>query len=59
MKCEVPADKQVPPFKITFPVETEIPKRYNHEEEEEEGTEKKDVVVEPYVIPNRGNVIHV
>ncbi|XP_057315687.1 RNA helicase aquarius-like [Hydractinia symbiolongicarpus] len=52
LKCDFEEKLQVPPFKITFPDEKITRKR-----KAEEGTpvvEKKEIIVEPYVIPNRG-----
>jgi len=47
--------KQVPPFRLTFP-EARPPQKRKHpgDQKEEEGEEKRTLVVEPYTVPNRG-----
>jgi len=46
--------KQVPPFRVKFPLERASKKRKQQETEDEEEKPEKELVVEPYVIPNRG-----
>ncbi|XP_071786990.1 RNA helicase aquarius-like [Asterias amurensis] len=46
--------KQKPPFRITFPVTSGGGGKKRKKAEEEKETEKKELVVEPHVIPNRG-----
>lgn len=47
--CNEEEKKQVPPFMITFPIEKEI-----HRQDDCNEKDKKEITVEPYVIPNRG-----
>ncbi|KAK2567367.1 RNA helicase aquarius [Acropora cervicornis] len=45
-------EHQVPPFKVTFPEEPDSKKRKHDEEEPKEA--KQELLVEPFVVPNRG-----
>ncbi|XP_030641850.1 RNA helicase aquarius [Chanos chanos] len=46
--------RQIPPFRIKFPVQNVKGKKRKADEEEEEKEEDRTLVVEPHVIPNRG-----
>ncbi|XP_017331417.1 RNA helicase aquarius isoform X3 [Ictalurus punctatus] len=46
--------KQVPPFRIKFPVQNVKGKKRKADEEEEKAEEDNTLIVEPHVTPNRG-----
>ena len=46
-------EKQVPPFKLTFPEEGS-PQKRKHPDNDDGEADKRTVIVEPYTIPNRG-----
>eukprot|EP00794_Sanderia_malayensis_P020020 gene20019-21981_t len=55
IKCTTDDEcERVPPFRLAFSTEADVKKRKDDDRNEADKTDKKEIMVEPYVIENRG-----